>query len=113
MAMHFLASAAILDMIDIDMPQCLVINATHSHEWFDRHFRHVIPHNTRPGFIHPTRESAEREAARLAGETGGKFAVFELVGICSGDTLSDSDRVRGVGPCGARIPRWAPDGVEL
>lgn len=95
------------------MPQCIVVNVTLSHEWFDRHFRHVIPHDKRPGFIHETRESAEREAARLAGEHGGEFAVFELVGICRGETLSDTDLVRGVGPCGARIPRWAPDGAEV
>lgn len=95
------------------MPQCIVVNVTHSDEWFDPKSCHMIPPSTRPGFIHASRESAEREAARLAGETGGDFAVFELVGICRGETLSDTDRVRGVGPCGARIPRWLPEGTEI
>lgn len=95
------------------MPQCIVLNVTDSEAWLDRQFRFRIPHNMRPSFIHDTREQAEREAVRLAGETGGEFAVFELVGIVRGEVLSDSDKIKGIGPCAARIPRWLPDGTEI
>lgn len=95
------------------MTQCIVLNVTDSEAWLDRQLRLRIPHNMRPSFIYDTREQAEREAVRLAGETGGEFAVFELTGIVRGATLSDSDRIRGIGPCGARIPKWAPDGTEI
>ena len=94
--------------------QCLVVNVTRAGEWWaQRTDRTTIPQQQRPSYLHETRGSAEREAARLAGEVGGEFAVFELVGIVSGNTLSDTDRVKGVGPCGARIPQWAPEGVGI
>ena len=93
--------------------QCLVVNVSNNEQWdWSMDVIHV-PSNARPSRIHATREIAEKEAARLAGEHGGEFAVFELVGIVSGNTLSDTDRVKGVGPCGARIPQWAPEGVGI
>ena len=90
--------------------QCLVVNVTDNEtwDWGDGYMR--LPDRRKPGYLHGTREAAEREAVRLACETGGEYAVFELAGIVSGNTLSDSDPVKGAGPCGARIPQWAPEG---
>lgn len=93
--------------------QCLVVNVTNNEQWDWRMDMLRIPSGAKPSRIHATREIAEKEAARLSGEHGGEFAVFELVGIVSGNTLSDCDRVKGVGPCGARIPQWAPEGVGI
>ena len=93
--------------------QCLVVNVSNNEQW-DWSMNVIrVPSEARPTRIHATREIAEKEAARLACEHGGEFAVFELVGIVSGNTLSDTDRVKGVGPCGARIPQWAPEGVGI
>lgn len=102
------------------MPQCVILNITDNHDWRHQAFPHgkfhpgiYIPNKQRSGLIHPTREDAEKEAVRLACETGGRFAVFELTDVVSGEPLSDSDRVKGMGPCGARVPRWETENPEV
>jgi hypothetical protein len=105
------------------MSQCIVLNVTEVVEWIDqrdpdpRGMRaqglHVPP-KYRPTLVHTTRAEAEKEAARLACQSGGEFAVFELLAVCKGKALADTDRVRGLGPCSALIPRWDDEaGLEI
>lgn len=102
------------------MPQCIVMNVTQRDTWLDQVREHPqgekalglhVPATYRPRLVHPTREDAEREAARLActSETGGyadEYAVFELVAVVRGKVLADTDRVRGMGTCNALVPKW-------
>ena len=67
----------------------------------------TIPRELRPSVIHPNREQAEKEAARLCGlELGSRFAVLEVVGIVHSTALQDVDAVKGIGACSALVPRW-------
>lgn len=106
------------------MSQCIVLNVTEAHEWIDQRDPHPrgvraqglhVPQAYRPTLVQTTRAEAEKEAARLACLAGGgEFAVFELVGVCKAQVLTDADHVRGVGPCGALIPRWDDEaGLEI
>lgn len=107
------------------MSQCIVLNVTESGDWTDQATAHPrglraeglhVPLKLRPSLVHPTRDAAEKEAVRLACQTGlqqGEFAVFELVAVVRGKPLSDTDRVKGLGPCGAMFPRWLDAPVEI
>lgn len=101
------------------MAQCIVLNISDSDDW-----RHQLPEYARPpgvyipkewrsGLIHPDRESAEKEAARLACQHAGRFAVFELVSSLQGRVLEDTELVRGLGACGAVVPRWHEQPLEI
>lgn len=105
--------------------QCIVLNVSERDDWIDQtehpHRKRAVglhvPAKSRPTLIHPTREDAEREAARLACETGtgfgGTFAVFELVAVARAKVLADTDRVRGIGACGAMCPKWQTEQLEV
>lgn len=104
------------------MTQCIVLNVTDRLDWVDQvspHPRNLrvlglhVPKACRPSLIHPSREEAEKEAARLACETAGSFAVFELVAIMEGKPLPEPHPVRGMGPNGAAVPRWQTEALEL
>jgi uncharacterized cupin superfamily protein len=100
------------------MTQCIVVNITSRDDWTDQYFTDPtgkralglhMPNDVRPRVIHQTRQDAEKEAARLScttGNFGSDYAVFELVGIVSGQILVDTDHVKGIGACGAMMPRW-------
>ena len=93
------------------MSQFLVVNVSKGDDWitlddgYTRSDLH-IPRQRRPDVIYALREAAEKEAARLACENGGEFAVFELVAVVHAKALLDTDAVRGMGPCGAMVPKW-------
>jgi hypothetical protein len=104
--------------------QCIVVNVSERDDWLyqtehsgrKREVGLHVPKKVRPGLIHESREDAEREAARLACESGGygsDFAVFELVGIVRGKVLADTDRIKGIGPCGALVPKWQTEALEV
>lgn len=102
------------------MVQCVVLNISEIDEWRHQLIPHgkfhpgiYIPKDQQPGLIHPTREDAEKEAVRLACNTGGKFAVLELIGTVTGQPLGDSALVTGLGPFAARVPRWETEKVEI
>ena len=105
--------------------QCIVLNVTERGDWIDQILPHPkglraeglhVPTKFRPSIVHTTREAAEKEAARLACESGlqeGEFAVFELVAVVRGKPLANTDRVKGMGPCAAMVPRWLDAPVEV
>lgn len=109
------------------MAQCIVVNVTQRDTWLDQASEHPkgkralglhVPASCRPRLVHATREDAEREAARLActSESGyaDEYAVFELVAVVRGKVLADTDRVKGMGTCGALVPRWQDEqGLKL
>jgi hypothetical protein len=94
----------------------LVLNVTDCHNWSARlalqgEIIHIPP-GRRSGVVQLSRAAAEREAARLACQTGGRFAVFELCGVVEGRALANEERVEGMGPYKARVPKWM-DVTEL
>lgn len=107
------------------MAQCIVLNVTDRDEWIDQvehpHRKRPVglhvPSKSRPSLVHPTREAAEREAARLActSKTGwsDEYAVFELVAIVRGKVLSETDLVKGMGTCNALVPKWTDEEPEV
>lgn len=105
------------------MSQCIVLNVSEAGEWVDQRDPHPrsmravglhVPREHRPSLVHQTRAEAEKEAARLACESVGEFAVFELVAIVKAKALTDADHVRGMGRCGALVPRWDDlPGIEI
>ena len=95
------------------MTQCIVVDVTNGLIWVDRDTPSrgypegiKIPLASRPAFIYESLCIAEKEAGRLSCETDGEFAVFELVSIAHAKELLDTEAVRGMGPCGARVPKW-------
>lgn len=104
--------------------QCIVVDVSGRDRWIDQpdphHTRAVglhVPVKSRPTLIHPTLEDAERDASRLACETGsgfgGTFAVFELVAVVRATVLADTDSVRGIGACGAMCPTWQTEKLTV
>lgn len=100
--------------------QCIVLDVTDKADWREQAYDKGqwkegvhIPRQSRASLIHPTQEIAEREAARLACESNGTFAVFGLIATVNGRQLSDQERVRGMGPCAALVPRWQAEVVEI
>lgn len=109
------------------MPQCILVNVTQRDTWPDQVSPHPqgrralglhVPATYRPRLVHPTREDAEREAARLACESktgwADTYAVFELVAVVKGKVLAETDMVRGMGTCNALVPKWNDEaGVKV
>lgn len=98
----------------------MVLNITDSQDWRHQvvakggfHVGVYIPKRDRSGFIHPSREDAEKEAVRLACETGGQFAILELTAIVSGQPLADSDWIKRMGAGRVLVPKWETEKVEI
>lgn len=98
--------------------QAIVINCSDMSDWIDQTFPHPqglrhlglhMPHVARPSLIHPTREAAEQEAARLLlqqGESDGCFAVFELVGLVGAKELSATLATPPGALAAGIVPAW-------
>lgn len=98
--------------------QAIVINFSDMDNWEDVHQPEpqgwrpqglLMPSKARPSLVHPTREAAEQEAVRLLlqqGESDGRFAVFELVGVLGAKELTATVATLPSAVAAGIVPVW-------
>lgn len=68
--------------------ECVVVDVTDFDQWPTHYGSTVIAVGKRPTVIQPDRETAEREAVRLAqANPGHRFAVFTFAGVVETTTV--------------------------
>lgn len=87
--------------------ECVVLDVTDSDQWSQPYGGLLIPVHKRSTVVQPDRETAEREAVRLAqAHPGHHFAVFALLGIVESKEIPTHTTLGGTVMATARKPVW-------